>query len=262
MSRFFLRNVRKVVHSFSLLSSLFQWGVIGCSLVVWLMAAPVAGAACGERLEEVEQTVGFVLYGLRTVKEAVRTAESKTRSQEAVLLELRIHPPEEHDQKLARQVGKIRREIVQPKHTLLTQLRAQHDNARQQWERGIRRVQEQFLDAKGAYQEKTLTQGAYCHAREVYVQALDLYRSGVEQHKTGLALYVEGLNAYREQFVVPCIRGYDNPLLWYALIERFEQEDFLQEFLSPLTASAIQSAPPDIPPTEIFRRNGRRQNTR
>ena len=222
----------------------------------------MAVAACGERLEEAEQTVGFVLYGLRSAKEAVRAAESKTRNRESVLQDLRIHPPEEYDQELARQIGKMRRNIVRSKRALLDQLRAQHDAARQQWERGIRLVQEQFFDAKEAYQEKVLTEEAYCHAREVYIQALDMYRDGLEQHKTGLALYVDGLNAYREQFLIPCIRGYDNPSLWYALIERLEQEEFLQEFLTPLTASAIRSAPPEIPPKDAGERNRRARSIR
>ena len=248
MSLSYLRNVRYASLFFSSPSALFKWGAVLCMLATCLFSVPCAWAACGDRLEEAQQTAGFALYGLRTVREAVREAESQTRGREAVLQELRIHPPEEYDQELARQVGKVRRYTVRPKRALLTQLREQHDAAKLQWEWGIRLVHEQFLEAKEAYQENMLTQEAYCHARKVYVQALYMYRDGLEHYKTGLALYADGLNAYREQFVVPCIRGYTNPSLWHALIARFEQEGFLQEFLNPLTANAIRSVPPDIPP--------------
>ena len=208
----------------------------------------MAFAACGEHLKEVERSVGFLLHGLRTTQGTVREAESKTQGQEAIYQNLRLHPPEEYDLALARQIGKIRRTIVRPKRTLLVQLKEQHATARRQWEQDIRLAHEQFLEAKAAYRKRLIPQGAYCQAREVYAEALSRYRGGLEQYRTGLTLYTDALNAYRERFVVPCIRGYANPALWQALITRFEQDDFLQELLNALTANAIRNPPPEMPP--------------
>lgn len=208
----------------------------------------MAFAACGEHLKEVERGVGFLLHGLRTTQGTVREAESKTQGQEAIYQNLRLHPPEEYDQALARQIGKIRRTIVRPKRALLVQLREQHAAARRQWEQDIRLAHEQFLEAKAAYRKRLILQGAYCQAREVYAEALSRYRGGLEQYRTGLTLYTDALNAYREQFVVPCIRGYTEPALWQALITRFEQDDFLQDLLNSLTANAIRHLPPEMPP--------------
>lgn len=242
----YLRNVRNARFCFA--PTPFKWGSVCCAFIVWLSSAGATFAACGERIEEVERSVGLVLNGLWTVKNAVREAESETRGREAVAQNLRIRPPEEYDEALARQIGKIRRNMVRPKRALLDQLREQHAQARRQWEREIRLVHAQFLEAEEAYRANPLTEAVYCRAREVYVEALSRYRGGLEQYRTGLALYTDALNAYREQFVIPCIRGYENPSLWQALITRFEQDDFLQELLNALTANAIRSLPPEPPP--------------
>ena len=105
-----------------------------------------------------------------------------------------------------------------------------------------------FLKPKPRIGKGLIPQGAYCQAREVYAEALSRYRGGLEQYRTGLTLYTDALNAYREQFVVPCIRGYTEPALWQAIITRFEQDDFLQELLNALTANAIRSLPPETLP--------------
>ena len=223
---------------------------MGCGIVIVLShgVASEALAACGEDLEGTRQTVAYALYGLRTTKEAVREAEAKTRGRVAVMQELRLHPPKDYDTTLARQVEKLRRSIIRPKRALLAQLKEQHEDARRHWERGIRLIHAQFLEAQAAFQEQLLTQEAYCYARESYLRALSLYRNGLEHYRTGLALYADGLNAYRERFVVPCVQGYTNPYQWQVLVERLEREDFLQEFLSPLTTNALRNAPQDIPP--------------
>ena len=227
---------------------LCSWGSVCCAFLVWLSSAGLTFAACGERLTEVERRVGLIVLGLRTAQGTAREAESKTQGQEAIYQNLRLHPPEDYDQALARQIGKIRRTIVRPKRTLLTQLKEQHATVRRQWEREIRLAHEEFLKAEAAYRKRLLSQGTYCQDREVYVEALSRYRGGLEQYRTGLTLYTDALNAYREQFVIPCIRGYANPALWQALIARFEQDDFLQELLNSLTANAIRSLPPERPP--------------
>ena len=225
-----------------------NWGSVCCALIVWLSSVGVTFAACGEDLKEVERRVGLIVLGLRTDQGTVREAESKTQGQEAIYQNLRLHPPEEYDLALARQIGKIRRTIVRPKRDLLTQLRDQHAATRRQWEDGIRLAHKQFREAEDTYRKRMLTEKEYCQAREVYIEALSRYRGGLEQYRTGLALYSDALNAYREQFVVPCIRGYTNPALWQALVTRFERDDFLQELLNALTANAIRSLPPELPP--------------
>ena len=233
---------------FSCAPLLCNWGLVCCAFLVCLSSAGVTFAACGERLAAVERSVGFLVLGLRTDQGTVREAESKTQGQEAIYQNLRLHPPEDYDQALARQIGKIRRTIVRPKRTLLVQLREQHAAARRQWEQGMRLAHEQFLEAEEAHWKRTLTEEEYCRAREAYAEVLARYQGGLEQYRTGLTLYATALNAYREQFVVPCIRGYTEPALWQALITRFEQDDFLQELLNSLTASAIRSRPPEMPP--------------
>ena len=233
---------------FSHVLVLCHWGSVCCACIVWLSSAGVTFAACGDHLKEVERSVGLLLHGLRTVQGTVREAESKTQGQEAIYQNLRLHPPEEYDLALARQIGKIRRTIVQPKRTLLVQLKEQHAATRRQWEQDIRLAHERFLEVEAAYRKRLLTEGVFCQAREVYAEALSRYRGGLEQYRTGLTLYTDALNAYREQFVVPCIRGYANPALWQALITRFEQDDFLQDLLNALTANAIRSLPPEMPP--------------
>ena len=239
----------KISPSFFSLHALLKWGA-GCGIVIVLLhsVASQAQAACAEDLEETRRAVAYALYGLRTTREAVRAAEARTHGREAVLQELRLHPPEDYDSTLARQVGKLRRSIVRPKRALLAQLREQHEDARRHWERGIRLIHAQFLEAQAAFQEQLLTPEAYCYARESYLRALSLYRNGLEHYRTGLALYADGLNAYRERFVVPCLQGYTDPYQWQVLVERLEREDFLQEFLSPLTTNALRNAPQDIPP--------------
>lgn len=225
-----------------------NWGSVCCALLVWLSSVGVTFAACGEHLKEVERSVGLIVLGLRTDQGTVRETESKTQGQEAIYQNLRLHPPEEYDLALARQIGKIRRTIVRPKRTLLTQLREQHAATRRQWEQDIRLAHKQFREAEEAHRKRMLTEEEYCQTREVYIEALSRYRGGLEQYRTGLALYADALNAYREQFVVPCIRGYTEPALWQALITRFERDDFLQELLNALTANAIRSLPPELPP--------------
>ncbi len=225
-----------------------NWGLVCCAFLVCLSSTGITFAACGERLAAVERSAGLLVLGLRTDQGTVREAESKTQGQEAIYQNLRLHPPEDYDQALARQIGKIRRTIVRPQRTLLTQLREEHAAARRQWEQGLRLAHEQFREAEAEYRKQMLTEEEYCQVREVYVEALSRYRGGLEQYRTGLSLYADALNAYREQFVVPCIRGYTEPALWQALITRFEQDDFLQELLNSLTANAIRRLPPALPP--------------
>ncbi len=241
-----LRNMRSARFSCALV--LCHWGSVCCACIVWLSSVGVTFAACGDHLKEVERSVGLLLHGLRTTQGTAREAESKTQGQEAIYQNLRLHPPEEYDLALARQIGKIRRTIVRPKRALLVQLKEQHAAARRQWEQEIRLAHERFLEAGAAYRKRLIPQGVYCQAREVYAEALSRYRGGLEQYRTGLTLYTDALNAYREQFVVPCIRGYTEPALWQAIITRFEQDDFLQELLNALTANAIRHLPPETPP--------------
>ncbi len=188
------------------------------------------------------------MLGLRAAQGTVREVESKTRGQEAIYQHLRLQPPKGHDSALAQQIEKIHQTSVRSKRALLTQLKEQHAAMRRQSEQDIRLAHEEFLHAQAAYRKRLLPEGAYCQAREVYAGALAHYRGRLEQYRTGLRLYTDALNAYREQFVIPCIRGYTNPARWQALLTRFEQDDFLQELLNALTANAIRSLPPPRPP--------------
>ncbi len=204
-------------------------------------------AACGEELPAMTQTLVAGEQTLRATIQAVRTSQERMRTAEAQLQDIRVTPPEEYDRALARQLTALRLSEIEPKWRTLENLRAQHEESRQQWERGHRLLSPQMVEAKNALQAKTITQDDFCRVRENYLQALRLYAQGMQSYRTGMDLYARALDEYTEQFLTPSIKGFNEPQHWEKLIAKLRQGDFLHNVLVPLTANAIRSAPPDAP---------------
>jgi len=106
----------------------------------------------------------------------------------------------------------------------------------------------QLVEARTAFQAKTLSQVEYCRIREAYRQALNLYRQGIEQYRAGMAFYQQALAAYGERFLLPYTQGFQDQQQWVWLIGQLARGDFLQDILVPMTANAVRSSPPQAPP--------------
>jgi hypothetical protein len=205
-------------------------------------------AACGEELEEVRQELAAEEQGVRTIEQVVRAAKAEFLSRDAALREAMANPPAGYDQSLARRLVELRRTEAEPKRGMLERLRAQHEEGRQQWERGHQLLYPQFVQARAALQEQRITQEEYCRVREAYVQALRMYRDGMRGYRTGMDFYAKALTAYAERFLLPYTQGFNDREQWVTLVRQLERGDFLQDLLVPMTASAVRSTPPDAPP--------------
>lgn len=238
-----------------------------------LCCAGGASADCGERLREAELGVGFELTRLRVDRETAQEAEAVTQGQETAFRALFRYPPEEYpedyDEALARRVRNIRRKIIRPKRRRLLQLRDQVEETHRMQEQQVRQDQARFFEAGDAYRENLLSHDEYCQVREEYFGALTRYRTELERYRTGLRTYASALSVYREQFMLPAIRGFDDPPVWTALVERFGpsekyrpiQDDqmmrenpteapaagFLQEYLDTLSANLEPGMAPNSP---------------
>lgn len=218
------------------------------ALLALLLALPTPShAACGEELPAMTQELVAEEQALRTTTQAVRASQERMRAAEAQLQDLRSTPPETYDRTLARQLTALRLTEIEPKRRTLENLRAQHEESREQWERGHRLLSPQLVEAKNALQAKTITQDDFCRVRENYLQALRLYAQGMQNYRRGMELYARALDEYTDQFLTPSIRGFNEPQHWERLIAKLQQGDFLHNVLVPLTANAIRSAPPDAP---------------
>ena len=215
------------------------------SVSVWasLSLAETMSDRCRERLLSIERSVGISIVGLGAIRETVRVAELKTRSREAILENLGLHPPEDYDERLAVTISRLRRRYIRPKHHLLSQLRNRHDEGRREWEKKVRSARRRYVDATAELREMLPVTRGNCEIREAYADALQEYREALERYKVGLGLYAEALDAYREQFVNPSIRGYEDPAIWSALAKRVERGMFLERILDLLSTSARRAAP-------------------
>lgn len=184
---------------------------------------------------------------LHATVQTVRTSRERMQTVEAQLQDLRATPPETYDRMLAQQLTALRLTEIEPKRRTLENLRAQHEESRQQWERGHRLLSPQIVEAKNALQAKAITQDDFCRVRENYLQALRLYAQGMQSYRRGMELYARALDEYTDQFLTPSIRGFNEPQHWERLIAKLQQGDFLHNVLVPLTANAIRGVPPDAP---------------
>jgi hypothetical protein len=218
------------------------FGVLGLGLPT------LTPATCGEGLEELRRELSGEEQGLRTTEQTVRAAKADFLSRDATLREAMAHPPPGYDPALARRLVELRRTEVEPKRATLERLRAQQEEARQQWERGHQLLYSQLVEARTAFQAKTLSQAEYCRIREAYRQALSLYRQGIEQYRAGMDFYRQALAAYGERFLIPYTQGFRDRQQWVRVIQQLERGDFLQDILVPMTAHAVRSSPPQAPP--------------
>jgi hypothetical protein len=207
-----------------------------------------AQAACGEALAETRQVLIAEEAAFRSTEQAVRAARAMMLSREADLREVLATPPSGYPEDVARRLSELHRTEVALKLQMLDRLRAQHEEARQQWERGHQLLHMQMAEARTAAQTDILSQDDYCGVQERYVQALQLYQQGMQRYRTGMDLYAKALDAYGVRFLMPYTQGFTAPQTWEILVEELEREDFLHDFLVPLTANAVRMRPPDVPP--------------
>jgi hypothetical protein len=205
-------------------------------------------SACGEEASVTTQELVAEEQALRQTEQAVRASRTRVQTVDADLRNLLAHPPADFDQALAQQVAVLQRAEVEPKRQTLENLRAQHEEARRQWERGHHLLYPQLAEAQAAFQAKTITSEAYCQVRETYQQALQLYLQGMKTYRNGLALYARALDVYADQFLLPYVRGFTDRQHWQLLLDRLGRHDFLQDILVPMIANALRSVPPDTPP--------------
>ncbi len=225
----------------------YRWLLL--PLAVFGLGPPLpTHATCGEGLEARRQELSGEEQRLRTTEHMVRAAKAEYQSRDGTLREAMTHPPSGYDLALARRLVALRRTEVEPKRATLEQLRAQQEEARRQWEHGHQLLYAQLVQARTALQAKTLFQQDYCRIREASLQALGLYQHGMEQYCTGMDFYRQALAAYGERFLLPYTAGFQDPQQWVRVIGQLERGDFLQDFLVPMTANAVQSSSPQAPP--------------
>lgn len=230
----------------SIVRRAWLWVFVAC---LWGIArATTTQAACGEAIEETRQELAAEERDLRTTEQMVRAAVATLRVRDAALRKEMANPPAGYDQALARRLVELRRTEVEPKREMLERLRAQHEESRRQWERGHQLLYAQLSEARAAFQAKTLSQEEYCRVREAYLGALRLYLQGIQGYRTGMELYARALDVYGERFLEPYTQGFSDRQRWLALVQRLERGDFLQDILVPMTANAVRSSPPDVPP--------------
>lgn len=207
-------------------------------------------AACGEALAETHRAAAAETQALHMTEQTVRAAQAERRSREAALREaLLAHRPRDYPREIVQRVDALRHTEVELKIEMLEWLRAQHEEARRHWEHGYQLLNAQLADARAAFQTQALSADDYCNVRERYRQALQLYRQGMQRYRTGMDLYAQALGAYGARFLLLYTQGFTHQQLWTVLIQQLEQGDFLHDFLVPLTANAIRSSPPAVPPS-------------
>ncbi|HEV8713440.1 MAG TPA: hypothetical protein VGX03_11495 [Candidatus Binatia bacterium] len=224
-----------------------RWCLLG---LLCLARAHGVQAACGEALAETHRAVAAEAQALLMTEQTVRAAQAERLSREAALrAALLAHRPRDYPRELVRRVDALRRPEVERKLEMLEWLRAQHKESRRHWEHGYQLLNAQLADARAAFQAQTLSADDYCGVRERYRQALQMYRQGIQRYRTGMDLYAQALDAYGARFLLLYTQGFAHQQLWEVLIGQLEQGDFLHDVLVPLTANAIRSPPPAVPPS-------------
>jgi hypothetical protein len=230
----------------NILRNCLWWGLLG---FLSLARARGVQAACGEALAETYRAVAAEAQALHVTEQTVHAAQTEMRSREAALREaLLAHRPRDYPRELVQQVDALRRTEVERKLDMLEWLRTQHEESRRHWEHGYQLLPPQLAAARAAAQAQTLSADDYCGVQERYRQALQLYRQGMQRYRIGMDLYAQALDAYGARFLLLYTQGFSHQQLWAVLIGQLEQGDFLHDFLIPLTANAIRSPPPTVPP--------------
>jgi hypothetical protein len=218
-------------------------------ILLCLLRARGVQAACGKALADTHRTVAAEAQALHVTGQSVHAAQAQRLSREAALREALAHLPADYPRELVQRLEALRRTEVERKLQMLEWLRTQHEESRQHWERGHQLLHPQLVAAHAAFQAQTLSADAYCDVQERYRQALQLYRQGMQRYRTGMDLYAQALDAYGVHFLLLYTQGFTHQQMWEVLIRQLERGDFLHEFLIPLTANAIRSPPPQVPPS-------------
>jgi len=222
------------------------------SLLGFLCLARARGvqAACGEVLTETRRAVAAEAQVLHVTEQTVYVAKVEMLGREAALREaLLAHRPRDYPRELVQRVDALRRTEVERKLDMLDWLRAQHEDSRRHWEHGYQLLNAQLATARAAFQAQTLSADRYCGVQKRYQQALQLYWQGMQRYRIGMDLYAQALDAYGARFLLLYTQGFSHQQLWEVLIGQLEQGDFLHDVLVPLTANAIRSPPPEVPPS-------------
>jgi DNA anti-recombination protein RmuC len=173
----------------------FQFSHLCLALfLVFSPFTPQAYAACGEEISATTQELVAEEQALQTTEQHVRSSREQLRMLDTDLQGLLTNPPESFDKTLARQLAALRSREIEPKRRTLENLRTQHEEARQQWERGHRLLSPQLVEAQTAFQAKTLSREDFCRVREAYHQALRLYLAGMQNYRQGMNLYARALD--------------------------------------------------------------------
>jgi tetratricopeptide (TPR) repeat protein len=220
--------------------------VAACLLGVVLPRAAHAG--CGEGAQALNAALAAEEQALRATEYAVETVNVALRSHDTLLREAMAHPPAGYVRTLAHRLVRVRRHEVEPKRAMLERLRAQHEDARRQWERGRALLYAQLVEARRALQEQRISMAQFCEVREAHLQALRLYLQGMQGYRAGMDLYAQALNQYDKDFVMPYIYGFDDPQQWELLLRQLQSGDFLQDILLAMTSNVLRSRPPQEPP--------------
>lgn len=229
----------------SIAGKCLRWCLLGC---LCLARARGVQAACGEALADTHRAVAAEAQALRVTEQILRAAQTEVLNREAALHETLAHPPADYSPMLAQRLAVLRRTEVEIKLRMLEWLRTQHEESRRHWERDHQLLYPQLVDARAAFQARTLSVDDYCGMLERYRQALQLYRQGMLRYRVGMDLYAQALVAYGAHFLLFYIQGFTHQQTWEVLIQRLERGDFLQDVLVPLMVNAIRSPPPAAPP--------------
>jgi len=224
---------------------LLLWAVV---LVLSSGDSTLAASACGAAISVTTPEGVTEEYALRQGEQTIRAGRARVQAGDAVLRSRLAHSPTDFDQSLAQQLAVLRRTEVEPKRHTLEHLRAQHEDARHQWDRGRHLLSPQLAAAQASFHAKTITPDAYCRIRETYKHAVRFYWRGIQSYRHGLELYAHALDLYDEQFLTPYLHGFTDRHQWQQLIAHLTHGDFLHEVLVPLTVNAVRSVPPDLPP--------------
>lgn len=218
---------------------------------VWLLGAavtPYAYASCGESAPAVSQALAAEEQALRATEYTIEEASTTLRNHTMLLRETLERPPADYARALARRLARVQRREIEPKRAMLERLRAQHEDARRQWERGRALLYTQLVDARRALQQERISMAQFCGIREAHAQALRLYLQGMQAYRAGMDLYAKALVQYDKDFLMPYLLGFDDPQQWELLLGQLREGNFLQDILVSMASNVVRSQPPEEPP--------------
>jgi hypothetical protein len=213
------------------------------------VAPPLAAQPrCGDGAQALNEALAVEEQALRETEYAVEAVNRALLNHHALLREALVRPPAGYARTLERRLANVHGRDIEPKRAMLERLRAQHEDARRQWERGRALLYTQLVEARRALQERRISMEKFCEIREAHLQALGLYLQGMQGYRAGMDLYARALNQYDKDFLMPYLHGFDDPQQWELLLQQLRHGDFLQDVLLAMTSNVVRSRPPQEPP--------------